>query len=108
MLIAQFQHSAAMVAMRKLKKNQFTVRHNGRTQKEFEKIWKITTIVHQRASQTKGQRVGIITSHNIPGMMTPMFNHWSQNVAAVYLPQHVIGVSAAQYMNLLASQVASL
>ena len=64
------------------------------------------------AVQTNGQRVESIASQTIAGMMSPMFNHWSQNVGKGNLPAHVIyfrdGVSAAQYANLLKFEVAAL
>lgn len=64
------------------------------------------------AVQTNGQRVEIIASHTIAGMMTPMFNHWAQNIGGGNFPKHVIyfrdGVSAAQYVNVLALEVAAL
>ena len=64
------------------------------------------------AVQTNGQRVEIIATQTIAGMMTPMFNHWSQNIGGGNLPKHVIyfrdGVSAAQYVNVLALEVAAL
>ena len=45
-------------------------------------------------------------------MMTPLFNHWSQNVGGGRLPQHVYyfrdGVSAAQYANVMLYEVAAL
>lgn len=64
------------------------------------------------AVQTNGHRVEMIASHTIAGMMTPYFNHWSQNIGGGNLPNHVIyfrdGVSAAQYVNVLKFEVAAL
>ena len=64
------------------------------------------------AVQTNGHRVEMISSHVIAAMLTPLFNHWSQNVGQGNLPQHVIyfrdGVSAAQYGNLLSAEVAAV
>ena len=64
------------------------------------------------AVQTNGQRVEMIASHTIRDMMNPLFNHWAQNVGQGNGPQHVIyfrdGVSAAQYVNVIKFEVASL
>lgn len=64
------------------------------------------------ACQTNSHRVEMITTHNIDDMMTPLFNHWSQNVGGGRLPAHVYyfrdGVSAAQYGNVMTYEVAAL
>ena len=64
------------------------------------------------AVQSNGHRVEMIATQTIAGLMTPFFNHWSQNVGQGNLPLHVIyfrdGVSAAQYTNVIKYEVAAL
>ena len=54
---AQPSDSAAMVAMRKLKKNEFTVRHKGRTQKEckFQFFAFLSFLLHHLLTHISGE-----------------------------------------------------
>jgi len=64
------------------------------------------------AVQTNGTRVEMLTPANIDGMMSPLMNHWAQTTGQGKYPAHVYyfrdGVSAAQYGNVMKSEVAPL
>ena len=60
-----FQDSNAMIQLRKLKKNDFFVRHKGRTDKEMNKLWKVKSILSQNAREYKFRLKDKITRKEI-------------------------------------------
>ena len=64
------------------------------------------------AVQTNPPRVEMVTTANVESMMTPLFNHWAQNVGKGIFPSHVYyfrdGVSAAQYGSVMKYEVSAL
>ncbi|KAI4088170.1 MAG: hypothetical protein LQ344_006262 [Seirophora lacunosa] len=62
--------------------------------------------------QTNGRRVEMITTRNLNDMLTPLFREWIMHVNGGSLPDHVYyfrdGVSEAQFVNVLKTEVADM
>lgn len=64
------------------------------------------------AVQTNGTREEMVRPANVDAMMSPLMNHWAQTTGRGKYPTHVYyfrdGVSAAQYGNVMKTEVAAL
>ena len=67
---------------------------------------------YMAAVQNNPPRVEMVSTHNIDSMLSPLVNHWAQNVGGGHFPKHIYyfrdGVSAAQYGNVMKYEVAAI